>query len=116
MPRSFLRTRGTAIGKPAGRSSTAARAIVERQLAIVHRRSRVLVDDGACHLRVEFSKRLVWCQRTRAILAPIGKRPRGELVLALEIQARRPGSSIRSGQLWMALASRLGQLGNSHGF
>jgi len=115
MPCRFLSARGTAIGKPAGHSPAAARAIVERQLAIVHRRWRVLVDDGACHLRVEFSKRLVWRQRTRAIVASEDKRPGGELVLALEIQAGRPGSSIRPGPLWMALAPRLGQLGNSHG-
>ena len=115
MPYRFLSARGTAIGKPGGHSPAAARAIVERQLAIVHRRWRVLVDDGACHLRVEFSKRLVWRQRTRAIVASEDKRPGGELVLALEIQAGRPGSSIRPGPLWMALAPRLGQLDNSHG-
>src|SRR5215469_5965931 len=115
MPCGFLCTRGTAIGKPAGHPPAAARAIVEWQLAIVHRRWRVLVDDGACHLRIEFGKRLVWRQRTRAIVASEDKRSGGELVLALEIQAGRPGSKIRPGPIWMALAPRVGQLGNPHG-
>jgi hypothetical protein len=68
------------------------------------------VDNGACHLRIEFSKRFVWRQGTRAILALKDQRRGGELVLALEVQARRPGGSIRPRPLWMALAPRLGQL------
>src|ERR1700731_663461 len=88
LPCHLLCTRGTSIGNSAGSSPAIARATVRRQLAIVHRRWGVLVDDGACHLCIEFSKRLFRRQRTRAILALKDQRPGGKLVLALEIQSR----------------------------
>ena len=107
--------RGTALFSSARCSAPTARATLRRQLAIIHRRRRAVLDNYACHLRIELSKRFVRRQRTGSFLAFEDQWPGGELVLALEIQAGGPGGSIRPRLLWMALDLWLGQLGHSHG-
>src|ERR1700689_3200990 len=104
MPSKLLRAGGTALFSSAPCLATPARATLRRQLAIVCRRRRALVDNCACHLRIELSKRFVGCQRTRSIMALEDQGSRRGLVLALEIQARGPSGSIRPRPLWMALA------------
>src|SRR5208282_3328545 len=108
LPCYLLSAGGTAFFSSARYSAPTERAILRRQLAIIHRRPRALVDNCACHLRIELSKRLVRRQKTGSFMAFEDQWPGGELVLALEVQAGGPGGSIRPRPLRMALASGLG--------